>query len=252
MAVVLSSGARTALGGWPGLASSAEAAAAAGRTPLTTSRAGSPRSARRACAITPWRSAAAARTLQDAACGVTTTCGSDSSGWPAGMGSGSQVSSAAAPTWPLSSAATSAGVSTRSPRPALTTSTPRRQRARRSAFSSRRVDGVDGQCRVTRSAAASRVSRLAAAQPAAATASAVASGSHTSTRAPQARRRAATARPMRPKPTTPAVMALSARMWASSTGSDQVPVRRWALMALMRRVRSRVSARVWSATSSMQ
>ena len=101
-----------------------------------------------------------------------------------------------------------------------------------------RVEGIEGQCSVTASLWASRVSSATDSAPWAANSAAGTFGSLARTRQPNPRRRSATERPIRPNPTTPTVM--SRRVFIRSRGpaSPHPPSRTSRPLAEIRRVAS--------------
>ena len=89
-------------------------------------------------------------------------------------------------------------------------------------------------------------------QPAAFTVAASTTGSKTTTLQRNGLRRAATARPMRPKPTTPTVISFRTNNSLIGTAKAHLPDLIRAAWAEILRTRSRIMARALSATSSMQ
>jgi hypothetical protein len=87
-----------------------------------------------------------------AMCGVTMTFSMAQNAWPGGSGSGSVTSSPAPPTRFARSAATSASVTTLSPRPMLMNSAPGLMAAKKRSSNMPRVAGVSGVALTTTSA----------------------------------------------------------------------------------------------------
>ena len=183
--------------------------------------------------------------LAEAMCAERITFDSLRIGWSIGIGSGSNTSSAAAPRLPFCKAPTSAALSTRSPRLTLMKIAPDFICAKVSALNMRRVCGVDGQWRVTRSLCfRSSFNDPAASAPALAISAAATTGSNNNTRHLNASKRRTTSRPIRPNPTTPTVRFLRLCMAANGTGNPHFPSRRCKAFGKTCRVAARMKASV--------